>query len=121
MKANDYLIGYLHGTRIEDIAKSFVDETADLIKSRSIERLSALASIVDEIDSKWKSLCRKLEEYKKAHPEENIVSLNPEGYKILVEKVLPEVHKEYQRYKMHTKIEMWKNKDKDMLKRRRTL
>lgn len=63
-------------TTMADIAVDFDKETNELIKSRNVTTDKAFKAVLTELDTKWQSFAR-------------LVSINPDGYKLIMYKLHP--------------------------------
>ena len=63
-------------TTMADIAVDFDKETNELVKSRNVTTNKAFKAVLTEMDTKWQSFAR-------------LVSINPDGYKLIMYKLHP--------------------------------
>jgi hypothetical protein len=99
MKAKDYAKLYekVNAEKGEEeaiyqISNAFLNEIEFLIKSRNCQSDMAVMSVFKELDKKWKVLSI-------------MVSINPEGFQLLVEGMLPKLFAALQ------KVGMWVNNE----------
>lgn len=65
---------------LRGIAHAFMVEVKEIIATRNARSNSALLSILDEQDRKWRAFARRIE------------GVRPDGFERLVKEVFPEVH-----------------------------
>ena len=83
MKAKEYADRYLKDPSditLWGVGKDIWDETKALIKSRHAQTDAALWSILNEQDRKWRAFARLVKD------------INPDGYRLLIQKYMPVIH-----------------------------
>lgn len=82
-KAKEQAQQYIDNPTLETmqkIAQEYIRDTGELIKARSCTSNAASRAVIRELDQKWKAFAR-------------LANVNPDGYKIALRQVLPDVFK----------------------------